>query len=136
MIQFLRPACVNVKVRSPGLKGNPGVSLPAVWGTISGEISDQADLEPFVSEVVDAALTTVGRSYRQTFVQANLTIALLLPVTHGLNTLTPTALIIYDGSGAPIGAPDSIEILNPNQLSVNLESFAPLQGTWAIAIGA
>lgn len=74
-----------------------------------------------------------GASYRQSFTNASLTVANLLVVTHNLNSY-PTAIAIYDSAGELV-FPDRIEYLTANTLAIALTSFAPLTGTWQLAIG-
>lgn len=76
---------------------------------------------------------TGGAAYRQSFTNSSLTVANLLVVTHNLN-LYPTAIAIYDSSGELV-FPDRIEYLTANALAIALTSFAPLSGTWQLAIG-
>ncbi|MBL1176877.1 hypothetical protein [Pantanalinema sp. GBBB05] len=72
-------------------------------------------------------------SYDSSFTQADLSIANILPVTHGLNTY-PSAVTIWNASGESI-LPDRLEVLTDNAVAIDLSSFAPLAGTWRVSIG-
>lgn len=75
-----------------------------------------------------------GASYERTFTQADLSIAGLLPVTHGLDSF-PSGVHIWDESGESIG-PDRVEVLTADAIALDLSSFTPLQGTWTVSITA
>lgn len=75
-----------------------------------------------------------GSSYRLEFTDASLSVAYLLPVTHSLGRY-PTSVSVFDSGGDEI-EPDEITNLTTNSLSINLESFVPLEGTWLVTIGA
>jgi hypothetical protein len=66
------------------------------------------------------------------FTNANLSVAGILIVTHGLN-LTPSGVAVYDYAGEWI-YPDKIEALTESMAAINLESFRPLQGNWRVKI--
>lgn len=79
--------------------------------------------------------TSSGLAYRRSFTDGDLTTGNLLLVTHNLGNAVPLSVIVYNGSGAPI-FPDNIEVLGANVISINFESYRPLQGTYQLAIGA
>lgn len=71
-------------------------------------------------------------NYERTFTQADLSIAGILPVIHGLGSF-PSGVKIWDDSGEEIGA-DRIEVLTVDIVAISLSSFMPLQGTYTISI--
>lgn len=102
-----------------------------------------------ISVTVEQPLTTVlqvsrqgatgasgssGASYDRTFTQADLSIAALLVVIHGLNSF-PSGVAVWSSAGEAIGA-DRVEVLSADTIAVALESFTPLQGTWTISVTA
>lgn len=72
-------------------------------------------------------------SYTDSFVNADLSSAGILVVTHSLNTTYPF-VIIYDSNNLVI-EPDEIEYKTANQIEVDLSSFGTLAGTWNIRVG-
>lgn len=75
---------------------------------------------------------TTPPDYERTFTQADLSVAGILPVNHGLGA-KPSGLSIYDGTGAQI-EPDAVEAPNPNAIALNLHSYTPIAGTWSLSI--
>ncbi len=67
------------------------------------------------------------RSFAMTFTYANLSIANLLPVMHGLN-LYPGSVVVWDSTREQI-MPDRINYINLDSISIDLTSYAPLVGT-------
>lgn len=86
--------------------------------------SDSLYFEP------DATIKTVRQ-----FTDADLSIADLLAVNHGLNTTTPSSVVIKDDSDSQI-TPDAITISSANNLSILLSSFRPISNTWTIEVFA
>lgn len=102
---------VNVETVTVGQQGPPGP--PGSTSGTSGSTTAQ---------------------YERTFTQADLSISGILPVIHNLNT-NPSAIAIYNPAGQEI-SPDDVVISSLNAISVNLESYVPVSGTWTISIGA
>jgi len=71
-------------------------------------------------------------NYERTFTQADLSIAGIFPVIHGLGSF-PSGVKIWDDSGEEIGA-DRIEVLTVDIVAISLSSFMPLQGAYTISI--
>jgi hypothetical protein len=72
--------------------------------------------------------------FEQTFTEASLSVAGVLPVIHNLNTY-PSAVTVWTNTGIPLSA-DRVDFSGSNAIAVTLESFRPLVGTWRISIGA
>lgn len=92
-------------------------------------------IQPTPTRVIEvgSSNTSGSSSYDRSFTQADLSIANILPVTHGLNTY-PSAVAIWNASGESI-LPDRLEVLTDNAVAIDLSSFAPLAGTWRVSIG-
>jgi hypothetical protein len=70
--------------------------------------------------------------FERGFTQADLSIAGIFAVAHGLNT-RPSGVTVYDGTGEEI-QPDRITVLNLDTIAVDLASYAPIAGIWRISI--
>lgn len=76
--------------------------------------------------------TGSSASFERSFVNADLSIAGVLPVTHNLAT-HPSGVEIWTNSSQQID-PDSIEYLGTNAVAIGLESFMPIAGTWRVSV--
>ena len=91
---------------------------------------------PAIAEVSSQGLQGIpgppGGSYERTFTQADLSVAGILPIIHNLDSY-PSGVLLWNASGEQVW-PDRLEILTLNTLSVTLQNFAPIAGTWTISI--
>lgn len=104
--------------------------------------SSEIVISPTVTEITIAPVGVQGLkgdpgdagnpAYERAFTQADLSIADILAVAHGLNTY-PSGICVYDEIGALI-EPDDVFIVSVNAIATDLKSFAPLNGTWTISI--
>ena len=70
--------------------------------------------------------------FSQSFTDADLSVADLLPVNHGLNS-NPAGVLVLDNEGERV-TPDNLEVLSLNSLALNFQSFRPLTGNWSVQI--
>jgi len=74
---------------------------------------------------------TVTPPYQATFTQADITVANIYPLIHGLDGY-PSGITVWDSFGQVMG-PDNIENVSINTASVYLTSFVPIVGTWTVS---
>lgn len=72
-------------------------------------------------------------SFERTFTQADLSIAGILPVVHGLNSY-PSAVTVFDEWGVALSSTDGWANSSVNAIAIDLSSFAPIAGTWRVSI--
>lgn len=76
--------------------------------------------------------TPSTNEFEKTFTQADLSVAGILPVNHGLSTY-PSGVAVYDNTGEEIN-PDRVEVLTNSTIAIDLSSYSPISGTWRISI--
>lgn len=74
-------------------------------------------------------------SYQRSFTAADLSIANLLPVLHGLSVY-PSSIIVWDDNNNPIELFDDVQLVSENSIAVDFTSFLPITGSWQIIVGA
>lgn len=115
------------------------ISNPVQVEIINNPLAVAITIEPIAVEIVGGIQgppgTSSGLAYRQSFTEGSLTIAGLLVVSHNLNNLVPLSIAIFDANGEQV-YPDNVEVVSANALTINMESFRPLQGTYNLSIGA
>lgn len=88
----------------------------------------------FVSKSIPGSVIrgTTG-SYIRTFTNSDLA-ANILTVTHNLNETHALSITIENNSGKMLGPPDDVVYVDPNSLTIDFTSLAPLTGTWYIRV--
>ena len=136
---------VEVLVKASGSNVNRAIALSELTaakaeleaGSALANNAQDAVLSAAISSIVSqiAAITSTApaASYEQIFTAADLSIAGVLPITHGFLNY-PSAVYIYDPDGWLV-YPDDVKNQTLNTTAVYLESFAPLQlGNWTASL--
>lgn len=110
---------------------------------VNGQVSVEG-VAGFSTAIVNAAIAAytaqnpvtgdAGIAFERAFTNTDLTVAGVLPVVHDLNRY-PSGVVVWNPSGETV-APDGVDIVSPNAIAINLESFAPLSGTWRVSLVA
>jgi hypothetical protein len=84
------------------------------------------------SEQILAAVRSLNPVFAKAFTQLDLTVAGVLPVVHGLESLT-IKVRVWDASNQEI-EPDSALPSGINAAAIGMATFAPLPGTFFVQI--
>ena len=142
---------VEVLVKASGSNANRAIALAELNSALAGlealsGLADRAQNVTFATAIatinsqislletaISAANGSATSFYEQPFAAADLSIAGVLPITHGFGGY-PSATAIYKPDGDSID-PDDVKNPTVNTTAVYLESFLPLQtGIWTVSL--
>jgi hypothetical protein len=86
-----------------------------------------------ISMFFQGSAGTIGGTYEVSFSNGDMVGTNYIAV-HNLATF-PSGVAVYDENGIEV-TPDSIQNNGTSQVSISLESYAPINGTWRVSLTA